>query len=136
MIKNNLNIAQQVNCSGISSPLFLFFDSKARRAGYVPRVWGLGFPQAVASWSFPGTDGDGKPVDTTVNIPRVAKPYSQPQGRAMWHLSLPTNLPVLQRKKGIKERTNARPAIQTQVKREEGEVEANSVDFVTVTNQT
>lgn len=33
MIKNNLNIAQQVNCSGISSSLFLFFDSKALCAG-------------------------------------------------------------------------------------------------------
>lgn len=35
MIKNNLNIAQQVNCSGISSSLFLFFDSKILCAGYL-----------------------------------------------------------------------------------------------------
>lgn len=35
MIKNNLNIAQQVNCSGISSSLFLFFDSKILHAGHL-----------------------------------------------------------------------------------------------------
>lgn len=35
MIKNNLNIAQQVNCSGMSSSLFLFFDSKILCSGYL-----------------------------------------------------------------------------------------------------
>lgn len=58
MIKNNLNIAQQVNCSGISS-LFLFFDSKILRAGYLlhesrPRCGGQDFLEHVASWSLPG----------------------------------------------------------------------------------
>lgn len=81
MIKNNLNIAQQVNCSGMSSSLFLFFDSKTLCAGYLlhesrPRRGGQHFLQHVAPWSLPGTDGDGKPFGTTLTYPTsVAKCY-------------------------------------------------------------
>lgn len=81
MIKNNLNIAQQVNCSGISSSLFLFFDSKILHAGYLlhesrPRCGGQDFLKHVTSWSLPGTDGDGKPLGTAFTYPTfVAKHY-------------------------------------------------------------
>lgn len=55
MIKNNLNIAQQVNCSGISSSLFLFFDSKILCAGDLLQGsrlrWGARTLRHFPSWS-------------------------------------------------------------------------------------
>lgn len=94
MIKNNLNIAQQVNCSGISSSLFLFFDSKICKVStpwVSPKVRGQDFPEHVTLWSLPGTDGDGKTLGTSFTSPMfVAKRYHMQGGRDMRRFSLPT----------------------------------------------
>lgn len=117
MIKNNLNIAQQVNCSGISSSLFLFFDSKALHAGSVLHesrpgcgVWD--FLEQSLCGLFQGQTAMANPSVPRSNIPHVAKPYCQQRGRGTWDLSLPTKLFGIaneKRNKGKNHRSPSQP---------------------------
>lgn len=89
MIKNNLNIAQ-VNCSGISSSLFLLFDSKILCAGYLLREshlrWGGQDPQALPFVVFTTAEDKGTPSGTTFSSPTSPAKYCT----ATWQFPLPT----------------------------------------------
>lgn len=115
MIKNNLNIAQQVNCSGISSSLFLFFDSKILCRGSAPGVSpevGGQDPQALPFLVLTTTGDKGTPSGATFTCPKFpAKHCWVLWGRAAWQL--PQNLSELKRKNRIEEITNPLQAIKT-----------------------
>lgn len=118
MIKNNLNIAQQVNCSGISSSLFLFFDSKILCSGYLiqePHLrWGARTPKHFPLWSLPQQGTRGHHQMPLSHIPHLLQSIPPCSGAEL-HGSAPflQNLSELKRKNRIKEMTNPFPAIKT-----------------------
>lgn len=134
MIKNNLNIAQ-VNCSGISSSLFLLFDSKILCAGYLLREshlrWGARTLKHFPLWSLPQQRTRGHHQVPLFHLPHLLQSIAQLHGSSPF----PQNPSELKRKNRIKEMTNPpSPSHQNWVKYKEGEVEANAC-LVTATNQ-
>lgn len=124
MIKNNLNIAQQVNCSGISSSLFLFFDSKILCSGYLiqqshPR-WGPG-PSSIFLCVLYHNRGQGDTTRCHFHISHICcKAFPACSGAELHGTApFPQNLSELKRKNRIKEMTNPLPAIKTGSTRQE-----------------
>lgn len=119
MIKNNLNIAQQVNCSGISSSLFLFFDSKILCSGYLIQEShlkrGARTLKHFPLWPFTTTGDKGTPSGATFTYPTfAAKQIPVCSGAELRGSSpFPQNLSELERKNRMKEMTNPLPAIKT-----------------------
>lgn len=90
MIKNNLNIAQQVNCSGMSSSLFLFFDSKILCSGYLIQEshlrWGARTLEPFPSW-FYHNRGQRDTIRCHFHISHISCVL---WGRAAWQFPFPT----------------------------------------------
>lgn len=118
MIKNNLNIAQQVNCSGISSSLFLFFDSKILCLGYLIQEshlrWGARTLKHFPFWSLPQQGTWGHHQVPLLHILHLLQSIPVCSGAELHGTSpFPQNLSELKRKNRIKEMTNPLPAIKT-----------------------
>lgn len=118
MIKNNLNIAQQVNCSGISSSLFLFFDSKILCSGDLIQEshlrWGARTLKHFPSWSLPQQGTRGHHQVPLSHIPHLLQ--SIPgcfEAELHGSSPFPQNHSELKRKNRIKGMTNSLPAIKT-----------------------
>lgn len=142
MIKNNLNIAQQVNCSGISSSLFLFFDSKILCSGYLiqePHLrWGARTLKHFPSWSLPlqGTWGHHQGPKNNFYISHICCKANSCVlwGRAAWQLPFPTKLFRIKKENQNIGNDQPSPSHQNWVRYKEGEVETRAC-LVTATNQ-
>lgn len=118
MIKNNLNIAQQVNCSGMSSSLFLFFDSKILCSGYLIQEshlrWGARTLEPFPSWFLPQQGTKGHHQVPLSHIPHLLHSIPVCSGAELHGSSpFPQKLSELKRENRIKEMTNLLPAIKT-----------------------
>lgn len=139
MIKNNLNIAQQVNCSGISSSLFLFFDSKILCSGYLIQEshWGGGpGPSSSSLCGLYHNRGQGDTIRCHFYLSHICCKANSCVlwGRAAWQFPFPTKLFRIKKEKQNKGNAQPSPSHQNWVKYKEGEVETRAC-LVTATNQ-